>query len=73
MGDWDEAMPKDMQEIGRGDMIRTCDPLVPNQMRYRTAPRPDWKVKHSNMVSRVCASRQKKRVGATSMCLWLWG
>src|SRR5690606_7455466 len=22
-------------------MIRTCDPLVPNQMRYQTAPRPD--------------------------------
>lgn len=26
---------------GRGDRIRTCDPLVPNQMRYQTAPLPD--------------------------------
>ena len=26
---------------GRGDRIRTCDPLVPNQMRYRTALLPD--------------------------------
>ena len=26
---------------GRGDRIRTCDPLVPNQMRYQAAPLPD--------------------------------
>ena len=26
---------------GRGDRIRTCDPLVPNQMRYRAALLPD--------------------------------
>ena len=26
---------------GRGDRIRTCDPLVPHQMRYQTAPLPD--------------------------------
>ena len=25
----------------RGDRIRTCDPLVPNQMRYRAAPLPE--------------------------------
>ncbi len=24
----------------RGDRIRTCDPLLPKQMRYRTALRP---------------------------------
>jgi hypothetical protein len=27
--------------IGRGGEIRTPDPLVPNQMRYQTALRPD--------------------------------
>ena len=27
---------------GRGDKIRTCDPLVPNQMRYQAALLPDW-------------------------------
>src|SRR4051794_11095634 len=27
--------------VGRGDRIRTCDPLVPNEMRYQTAPLPD--------------------------------
>ncbi len=26
---------------GRGDRIRTYDPLVPNQMRYQTALRPE--------------------------------
>src|SRR6185437_2366825 len=25
---------------GRGGRIRTCDPLLPTQMRYRAAPRP---------------------------------
>ena len=25
---------------GRGDRIRTCDPLLPKQMRYQTAPLP---------------------------------
>ena len=29
------------QKIGRGDRIRTCDPLVPNQMRYQAALLPD--------------------------------
>ena len=26
---------------GRSDRIRTYDPLVPNQMRYQTAPRSE--------------------------------
>ena len=26
---------------GRGDRIRTYDPLVPNQMRYQTALHPE--------------------------------
>ena len=29
--------------IGRGDKIRTCDPLHPMQVRYQAAPRPDRK------------------------------
>ncbi len=29
------------QDDGRGDRIRTCDPLVPNQVRYQPAPLPD--------------------------------
>ncbi len=27
--------------FGRGERIRTFDPLVPNQMRYQAALRPD--------------------------------
>jgi hypothetical protein len=29
------------EKIGRGDKIRTCDPLHPMQVRYQAAPRPD--------------------------------
>ena len=28
-------------QAGRGSRIRTCDPLLPKQMRYQTAPCPD--------------------------------
>ncbi len=28
-------------QVGRGDRIRTCGLLVPNQARYQTALRPD--------------------------------
>ena len=30
-----------VQSLGRGERIRTFDPLVPNQMRYQAALRPD--------------------------------
>ena len=33
-----------LYDNGRGCKIRTCDPLVPNQVRYQTAPSPDWVV-----------------------------
>ena len=29
-------------EDGRGDRIRTCDPLLPKQMRYQAALLPDF-------------------------------
>jgi hypothetical protein len=31
-----------IENNGRGGGIRTPDPLVPNQMRYQTALRPDF-------------------------------
>src|SRR5690606_41474936 len=31
--------------LSRGDWIRTSDPLVPNQVRYRTALRPELLIK----------------------------
>tara|TARA_Y100001935_G_scaffold149309_1_gene123292 strand:+ start:2228 stop:2557 length:330 start_codon:yes stop_codon:yes gene_type:complete len=30
-----------LRKIGRGGRIRTADPLLPKQMRYQTALRPD--------------------------------
>ena len=30
-----------LRKIGRDDWIRTSDPLLPKQMRYQAAPRPD--------------------------------
>ena len=32
-----------LMKYGRGEMIRTSDPLVPNQMRYQAALRPDMR------------------------------
>ena len=43
--------------IGRGDKIRTCDPLHPMQVRYQAAPRPDRKPNDSrNMHRKVCCA-----------------
>ena len=40
-----------IMSLGRGERIRTFDPLVPNQMRYQAALRPDsW---YSNRMSGV--------------------
>src|SRR5580765_2466039 len=33
--------PEDLQKSGRGDWIRTSDPLRPRQVRYQAALRPD--------------------------------
>ncbi len=33
--------PLKRRENGRGGRIRTCDPLLPKQMRYQAALRPD--------------------------------
>ena len=32
---------EDVKEMRRGERIRTSGPLVPNQVRYQAAPRPD--------------------------------
>jgi hypothetical protein len=43
--------------IGRGDKIRTCDPLHPMQVRYQAAPRPDRKRIIAHMGSKDFESR----------------
>jgi hypothetical protein len=35
---------RSVMSYGRGDRIRTCDPAVPNRVRYQTAPLPDTEV-----------------------------
>lgn len=35
---YDRELPR---FFGRGERIRTFDPMVPNHVRYRTAPHPE--------------------------------
>ena len=42
--------------VGRGERIRTFDPLVPNQMRYQAALRPDIGI----VIAHVQGSRRKR-------------
>ena len=45
---------------GRGDRIRTCDPLLPKQMRYQTALLPECETKElTAQTSFGKAQRQK--------------
>ncbi len=43
---------------GRGDRIRTYDPLVPNQMRYQAALRPEAIIVTHNVVMISSNSKQ---------------
>jgi hypothetical protein len=36
-----QRSPEIIVSIGRGEKIRTSDPLHPMQVRYQAAPRPD--------------------------------
>ena len=51
--------------IGRGDKIRTCDPLHPMQVRYQAAPRSDTVVLVEDLKTRSwgigCAARRMIR------------
>src|SRR5688500_19403825 len=49
-------MPAGKVDCGRGSRIRTCDPLLPKQMRYQTAPCPDG----TRMLSTLGPGRYKK-------------
>jgi hypothetical protein len=45
--------------FGRGDWIRTSDPLRPRQVRYQAALRPDfcWQITGTCLLSRSVAQR----------------
>ena len=38
---FDQPVTGTRAKAGRGGRIRTCDPLLPKQMRYQAALRPD--------------------------------
>ena len=45
--------------IGRGDMIRTCDTLVPNQVLYQAELRPEWDILY--MIFFICQEKNEKK------------
>jgi hypothetical protein len=51
--------------IGRGSRIRTCDPLLPKQMRYQTAPCPDG----TRMVSAWRAAARESADGWSNLLI----
>ncbi len=62
---------------GRGSKIRTCDPLVPNQVRYQTAPCPDNEMINYDFKKpridylRPSADKVKTRTGYGPKKFWL--
>ena len=52
--------------VGRGSRIRTCDPLLPKQMRYQTAPCPDT----SNTATQRAIVKAGKAAGARMIRVW---
>ena len=55
-------MPTGTSPYRRGDRIRTCDHLVPNQVRYRTALRPedlDGSLRQSDAKVRIISNIHK--------------
>ena len=52
---------------GRGERIRTSDPLVPNQVRYQTALRPEMML--GEMSTRGAFLVAQARVGLLDRCI----
>ena len=48
--------------IGRGDMIRTCDTLVPNQVLYQAELRPDMFILYTRDFNKKQAFFSKKSI-----------
>jgi hypothetical protein len=62
--DKETTAKRHFRRSGRGDRIRTCDPLVPNQMRYQAALLPDMGSLVQQCTSRWPASRSPERAKA---------
>ncbi len=46
----------------RGDKIRTCDLLVPNQALYQAEPHPEFERYHCNTAARLSQARPARPV-----------
>ena len=55
-----------MNLVGRGERIRTSDPLLPKQMRYRAAPRPDLELSTSFLATRGVTNHDPSAVLGTA-------
>ena len=55
-------------KAGRGDRIRTCDPLLPKQMRYQAAPLPDLRPSGFGGQARQCPQTTRPRLGLPAEC-----
>src|SRR3954452_17969646 len=53
-----------IQNDGRGDRIRTCDPLLPKQMRYQTAPLPAFAIASASIEPWGSPSAAPKSAGS---------
>jgi len=51
-------LPQIVEESGRGDWIRTSDPLLPKQVRYQATLRPDTEEWSVYRISDAHPSRQ---------------
>ena len=71
-GIFDEAKKKlnyISEKNGRGDRIRTCDPLYPKQVRYQAAPLPDRNDQFAKQIV-VGLIRQPLRMGKCYFCIF---
>ena len=52
--------PNGLVDIGRGEMIRTSDPLHPMQVRYQAALRPDRRTRVYRKPTRIAGADHSK-------------
>ena len=59
---------KDAENVGRGERIRTSDPLVPNQVLYQAEPLPDVLVLQFLHFTAQCRAAQTSTLRGRSKC-----
>lgn len=54
--------------FGRGDKIRTCDSIVPNDVRYQTALHLDLKTAPNKFGADGCGTRIRTQTNRVRVC-----